>query len=129
MIPLAGAWEAIKPFRGWIFGGLALIALLLGLWLALDAYGDRRYDQGREDNDRAWRAAEAKLRQEEKASAAGADKAAATREAEHAAAVASEKGRIDDAIREGYSPLDVLFARSGGVCVDKDRGCQSPGSR
>lgn len=129
MIPLAAAWEAVKPFRGWIFGGLAVIAFLVGLWLALDAYGDGRYAQGRDDNERAWKAAEAKLRREEKTSAAGADKAAIVREKAHAAAVASEKGRIDDAIREGYSPLDVLFARSGGVCVDKDRGCQSTGSR
>lgn len=129
MIPIAAAWEAIKPFRGWILGGIGLILLLLALWAALNAYGDRRYDQGREDNERAWRAAEAKLHAQEKAASAGADQSAAKREAEHAASVAEEKGKIDDAIREGYSPLDVLFARSGGVCVDKDRGCQSAGSR
>lgn len=129
MSALLGAWELIKPFRAWIFGGLALIALLVGLWLALDAYGDRRYAEGRDDNERAWRAAEAKLRQEEKTSAAGADKAAIVREEAHAAAVASEKGKIDAAMREGSSPLDVLFGGSGGVCGDKDRGCKPAGSR
>ena len=129
MIPLAGAWEAIKPFRGWILGGIGLILLLLALWAALDAYGDRRYAQGREDNERAWRAAEAKLHAQERKAAGAADQAAAVREADHAATVVQEKGKIDDAIREGYSPLDVLFARSGGVCVDKDRGCKPSGSR
>lgn len=129
MIPLAAAWEAIKPFRYWIGMGLGVILFLGGLWLALDAYGDHRYAQGREDNERAWRAAEAKLREQERKAMAGANGAAAVREADHATAKASEKGKIDDAIREGSSPLDVLFSRSGGVCVDKDRGCQSPGSR
>lgn len=129
MIPLAAAWEAIKPFRYWIGMGVGLVMFLGGLWLALDAYGDRRYDQGRTDNESAWRAAEAKLHAQERKSAGAADQAAAVREADHAAAVASEKGKIDDAIREGSSPFDVLFGGSGGVCDGKAGGCQPPGSR
>lgn len=120
----SAAWAMIKPYRAWLFGAIALVLFALLILGALDRYGDKRYAQGREDSDLLWREAEAKLRAQERAAAGAADTDAAIREADHAASVAEEKEKLDDAIRQGQSSFDVLFPRSGGVCVYKDGGCK-----
>lgn len=129
MGPALILWGWLRPYRYWLGIGLGVVVFVAGAWLALHAWGNHRYDQGREDNERAWRAAEAKLQAQARKATAGANAGAATREAEHAAAVAKEKDRIDDAIRAGDSPLDVLFGNASGVCAGQAGSCKPSGSR
>lgn len=97
---------AMPRWAWWAIGGVLLI---LAFYLALDAYGDRRFSEGKAAEAAAWKKAEAELLKKAANAQSKADKNAAAREAEHAAVVADERKRIDEAVAEGSSPLDVLF--------------------
>ncbi len=85
-----------------IGGVIALVAAIL--W-----WGNSRYQAGVTDTDAKWRAASARLAEQAGRSADAATRREAPRIAAHAAQVAAEKEKIDDAIAEGRSPLDALF--------------------
>lgn len=85
------------------------LLILAAFYLALDAYGDSRYREGKTAEAEAWKAAEERLLKKSAEAGARADKAAAARQAEHAAAVAEEREKVDEAVANGSSPLDVLF--------------------
>jgi hypothetical protein len=93
--------------RVWI--ALAIGVAILLFWIALDQYGDRRYAQGEADTDAKWEQASDKLIEKAQATGKQADKAAAARTADHAARVAEEKEKLDEANATGGSPIDVLF--------------------
>lgn len=101
--------SALSSVPRWAWAGMAAIALFLAILWGLDAYGDKRYSQGKNDADAAWKAASDKLVQQSVASGQRADVAAAARQADFAAKVEEEKEKIDEAVAEGSSPLDVLF--------------------
>jgi predicted lipid-binding transport protein (Tim44 family) len=84
-----------------------LIALVI--WLALDAYGDSRYREGKKDEAAAWQEASDKLKAKAAATATKADDAAAKRAEEHVAKVEKEKEAVAAALEEGRSPFDALF--------------------
>lgn len=88
--------------------GIPLL-ILAAFYMALNAYGDSRYDAGKADADKAWIEASNKLIEKSQAAGTKADKAAAARQADFAAKQEDEKEKIDAAIEEGGSPLDVLF--------------------
>ena len=88
--------------------GLPLL-LLVGVGLALDAWGDGRYRAGRADEKAAWKAASDTLIQKAATSASAADRKAAAQTVEFAAQQQHEKERIDAAIENGASPMDALF--------------------
>lgn len=109
MIGLAGirALAGGLPRWAWFLIGGAL--LLLAFYLALDAYGDRRYDAGKKDADAAWIEAGNKLVAKAQNSASKADRAAAARAEDFTAKQEEEKERIEHAKETGASPFDVLF--------------------
>lgn len=90
----------------WI-GVVLLIALAL-LWLRADAYQD-----GVHATDAKWEAAQRKLERQAEEAAGRADSKAAERVEAQNDRVAREKEKIDEAERNGDSPLDVLFGPSG----------------
>jgi hypothetical protein len=77
------------------------------MWL--NAYGDRRYDEGVANEKAAWVEASEKLKLEAEASATKADDAAVKRLEEYTAESAVEKEKVNEAIADGSSPIDVLF--------------------
>lgn len=85
------------------------VVVLLAFYLVLDAYGDARYNAGKDHADAAWHAAAEALEAQSRASAADADKPADTRKAAYAAALRLEKEKIDATIAQGGDPLDILF--------------------
>jgi hypothetical protein len=85
------------------------LLILAAFYLSLDAYGDSRYREGQSDADKAWQEASDRLIAKSQKAATKADTAAAARAADYAARVEEEKEKIDEAIAEGSSPLDVLF--------------------
>lgn len=102
-----------KSVPKWAWIGLGAVLLLVAFYFALDAYGDARYDKGKADADAAWIEAGEKLKAKAAESGKKADVKAAERQAEHDAQVQAEKEKIDEALAEGSSPLDVLFGTDG----------------
>lgn len=96
----------------WAWIALGGVLLLLAFYWALDSYGDRKYAEGKDAADKAWIAASDKLIKKAQAAGTEADRKAAARAADHAAKVEDEKEKIDAAVKEGSSPLDVLFGNS-----------------
>lgn len=90
----------------WAVGILAVLGLF---YWALDSYGDRRYEKGKHDTEEAYQKASDKLMQEAGEARTQADKQAAVAAVEYATKVEDEKEKIDAAIADGSSPLDVLF--------------------
>ena len=95
--------------------GTAII--IMAFWLALDRYGDARYDAGVSDTDAAWKDAVAASQAESVKAAGAADEQAQARAIDFASRVHAERERIDEAVGKGDSPLDVLFG-NGGVSKD-----------
>ena len=93
----------------WVLGGIgaALLALLFYLWL--DAYGDRRYNEGVTATDARWHEASERLKAEAANSATHADDNAANRLVEYEQQASDERNRLNEAEQNGSSPLDVLF--------------------
>ena len=90
--------------------GLLVILALVGMVLL---YGSSRYsagyDKGEAETDAKWVEASEKLKAKAAASATKADDAAAARLEEEVASVAADQEKIDEANRNGTSPLDALF--------------------
>lgn len=106
MIAMPAALAAV-PRWAWI--ALGAVLLLVAFYFMLDSYGDARYDKGKADADAAWQAASDKLIAKSQAAGTKADKAAAARQADFVAKQEDEKEKIEEAIEQGESPLDVLF--------------------
>lgn len=85
------------------------IGVVLAFYLALNAYGDARYDAGKDDADAAWAAAAKRLEEQSDAAAGEAEVGAIEREREYLERVREEKEKVDAAIDSGGDPLDVLF--------------------
>jgi len=93
-----------------ILAPIAIVVVALGaLWLLLDAYGDARYDAGKDEADRQWRAAAERLEAQSEQAGSAADKPADEREKAYADRLAEEKEKIDAAIADGGDPLDIMF--------------------
>jgi hypothetical protein len=88
--------------------------ILLGLYLALDAYGDSRFRAGRAVEAQLYKKASDKLIEQAANARTGANSASTARVLTHVAQVEEEKEKIDDAIANGTSPLDVLFGTADG---------------
>lgn len=108
MLPLAvpAALKAL-PKWVWVVAGAALV--LVAFYIALNAYGNARYNAGKKDADAAWQAASDKLIQKAANAGTKASEAAAARQADFAAKQEDERKRIDAAQQQGASPFDVLF--------------------
>lgn len=88
---------------------LGVVLFCLFIWWRVDAYGDKRFDAGVLNERSKWEAAEEKLRQEAAASATRADDAAAKRLEVHKEKIDADRQAVDQAVRDGSSPLDALF--------------------
>jgi hypothetical protein len=110
MNPLAifAAIGKVFPLKTWLLIGAALAVVGAVLW-----FGHVRYQDGVADADARWAAAGERLAKQAEKAGTVADKREAERIEDHAAAVAAEKERIDEAVAAGDSPLDVLFGGSG----------------
>lgn len=100
----------IIPFWLKIVGPVVLFALVIG---GVMAWGSSKYRSGKADGigqtDAKWQAASDKLKADAAKSATRADDAAAIRHTEHLADARADQERIDEANRNGTSPLDALF--------------------
>lgn len=110
-LPVIAAVTGFLSPKVWkIVGVIAVISLVLFLfWRALDNYGDARYDDGIAAERAAWEEADRKLQIKVAMSQTEATASSIKREKQHAAAVAKEREKIDEAVAEGRSPFDVLF--------------------
>ena len=93
----------------WAWYAIGAVVIALAFYVMLDRYGDSRFREGKAAADAAWIAAHNKLIEDAANARGEADANAAAREAEFAVKVEDEKEKIDEAIKEGSSPLDVLF--------------------
>lgn len=91
------------------------LLVLVAFYIALDAYGDSRFREGRQVENAAWKTAQDKLLAQAAQATTKADKIALAVTLEHAAKVEEEKEKVDEAIANGGSPLDVLFPSADGV--------------
>lgn len=105
-----GLPAGLIKFIGLILGIAALVGLV---WFSLDRFGDARYNDGRKDEKQVWLDAEEALRRKAEDASREADRRKAIRDQVHAAQVATEREKIDEAVREDRSPLDVLFGTDG----------------
>lgn len=88
------------------------LLILAAFYLTLDAYGDSRFDAGKAKADAEWQEAHDRLIEQARRAGQKADQTAAAQAADYAAKVEDEKERIDEAVKEGSSPIDVLFGTS-----------------
>lgn len=103
---------AMPALPRWAWIAIGAVLLLLAFYVALDRYGDARFKAGHEQADKEWQEASARLVEKAHKSASKADAAAAARAEDFTAKVEAEKERIDAAVQEGSSPMDVLFGGS-----------------
>lgn len=89
------------------------IVLLLAVFGGIKAWGNSKYRAGEkagiEATDAKWEAASAKLKEDAAKSATKADDAAVKRLEEHVEQASEDQAAVDQAIKEGRSPLDALF--------------------
>jgi hypothetical protein len=89
------------------------IVLLLAVFGGLKMWGNSKFNAGKSEGiaetDAKWEAASAKLKEDAAKSATKADDKAAERLAEHVEEMTADQEKVDEAIREGTSPLDALF--------------------
>lgn len=84
--------------------------LIIGIiWWRVDAWGDRRFDQGKEFADTQWEEAGRKARAEAAESASRADDLAVRRVEEFKAQSEGDRKAVEDAKASGSSPIDALF--------------------
>lgn len=114
---LQGVVRAV-PLKTWLALGAAVTLVALFIW-----WGNARHSQGVEETDAKWQLAADKLARDASKSADAATRKEAPRIAAHAAQVAAEKEKIDEALADGRSPLDVLFP-AGGVRDDDRSGAR-----
>lgn len=108
LLPKVGEKWA-RPLAGLIIWGLVLAVAAFLLYRVVDSWGDRRFDQGVALERGKWKEAEKRLHQEAAASATRADDAAAKRLEVHKEQVDADTKAVDEAVRNGTSPLDALF--------------------
>lgn len=93
-----------------ILGPIAALAIIVG---GLMAWGSHKYhagyDSGVQATDKKWEDAAAKLKADAAKSATKADDAAANRLAEQVNQMSADQEKVDEAERNGTSPLDALF--------------------
>jgi hypothetical protein len=86
------------------------VLIILGLcYWALTAYGHRKYQEGVKANQEQVDKALAQLKADAAKSATKADDAAANRAAVEVENQKADQEALDDAERNGTSPLDALF--------------------
>jgi predicted DNA repair protein MutK len=120
MVTFLSGYMSLRAAKliGWV---LVPLLVLGAFYLALDAYGDSRFREGRAKEEAAWKAANDRLVQQAAEASTQADRMAVARAMDHAAQVEEEKERIDDAIANGSSPFDVLFhTTADGVRAEAD---------
>lgn len=105
--------------------GIPLL-ILAAFYMALDAYGDARFDAGKDQADRAWQAAADLVEADSQDAAEAANVPADQRAADWAARVEEEKALIDAKIHEGGDPFDVLFPADGGSMRAEEGSGSSP---
>ncbi len=114
--------RALTP-HAWAAVALGAVAAIIILIVVVLSWGQSRYDAGVTATDARWVAAGKRLEEQAATSADAADRREAPRIENHAARVAEEKEKIDEAVAAGASPLDVLFG------VRADAGRRSPEAR
>jgi hypothetical protein len=97
----------------WAWGLLGAVVIILAVMVWGNSRERSGYKQGEAATDAKWEAASAKLREEAAKSATKADDAAAKRLEEHVEQANEDQEKVDEAIREGRSPLDALFGADG----------------
>jgi biopolymer transport protein ExbB/TolQ len=113
MIAAAGALLGLGPRGSNIVASiLGVLALCVAVYFTIDAYGDREFAAGQQTEKEVWLQAEENFEKKHETAKAEADVDAAAREAAHAAEVANEREKINEAIAEDRSPLDVVFPGS-----------------
>lgn len=89
------------------------LVLALALIAGVLAWGSSKYHAGKRDGieqtDAKWQAASDKLKAEAAKSATKADDAAVNRLQEYQTQAAEDQEKINEAQRNGSSPLDALF--------------------
>ncbi len=103
---------ALPSLPRWAWLAIGGLVLLVVFYVMLDRYGDSRFEAGKAQADAEWKAASERLVEKAHKSAAEADVAAAARAEDYAAKVADEQERIENAVEQGASPMDVLFGSS-----------------
>jgi hypothetical protein len=100
----------VIPFWLKIVGPIVLLAVVFG---SLAAWGGHKYhagyDSGVTATDKKWEEAAAKLKRDAAKSATKADDAAANRLSEQVNQITADQEKVDEAQRNGTSPLDALF--------------------
>lgn len=116
MDPITSAAFTKLPWK-WIILGITILLLLAGMYFGIQAYGASQYDKGKEDGveetDAKWEAAAAELQEHSQEAAQDATTAAEAREHAREERSAEEKEQLDEALRNGTDPFDVLFGPSG----------------
>lgn len=108
--------RALSP-HAWAAVALGVAAAVVILIVVVLSWGQSRFDAGVTDTDARWVEAGRRLEEQAATSADAADRREAPRIENHAAQVAAEKEKIDEAVAAGSSPLDALF----GVRADTGR--------
>ena len=111
--------RALTP-HAWAGVAVAAVAAAIILIVVVLSWGQSRYNAGVTATDARWGEAGRRLEERAATSAAAADRREASRIENHAANVAEEKEKINEAVAAGSSPLDVL------VGVRADPGRRSP---
>lgn len=97
-----------------IVGPIVLLVAIVG---GVKAWGHSKYTAGKQDGieetDAKWKAASEKLKAEAAASATRADDAAAVRLDEYVKQSEEDQEKLDEAVKNGTSPLDALFGDLG----------------
>lgn len=118
-----GMSERLAKIFAYMFLPILIVVLF---YIALDAYGDARFDAGKDQADRAWQAAADLVEADSQDAAEAADVPADQRAADWAARVEEEKALIDAKIHEGGDPFDVLFPADGGSMRAEEGSGSSP---
>lgn len=93
----------------WAWFALGAVVLVFAFYAILDRYGDSKYREGKAKADAEWQAASDRLIEKSLKAGTEADRKAAARGADFAAKVDDERKRIDQAVKDGGSPFDVIF--------------------
>lgn len=104
----------LEPRLGKTFGPIVAYVLVIGIALglfywALTAYGHRKFNEGVAANQAQVDAALVKLKKDAAASATKADDAATNRAAAEVEHQQADQEKVNEAERNGTSPLDALF--------------------
>ena len=114
MIALLMSWGLSRAWS-WVAAIGVPVLIVIGLFLALDAWGDSRFRSGEAFEKAKWVAASDKLLADAARAHSEADKNAAAAALDFAAKQQEERDRIDAALSNGSSPIDALFPTGNGV--------------